>query len=346
MKNKQTVAACACAVFVLMFGIYLHFYHLKNAPPCISYPLESFFYPYHMVVAFVTTVIFFVVVLSLRHFLRMTDVDQATDKQRKGVIQNADIISLGALIVSIVVTGILPFLQSPLLDYTATTLNSTRTGQEHTNSTKSLSITQQQPYPNIIMPYVYIQSHQQHNNTQTYNATIKISNDGLVAAKNVIISIGADDYTFTRFKSTPFLSSHLNDNDYKKGFVQIDNLPPRSETILTTNYTTTSKTPIKIVPYVRSDAWVGYHDTIPTVIFYSILGTSYVGLFIYMEFGKKIIPTKRPFWEKYSKNWKLLKDRTILDIAKFLIGFAVYVGLFTILYFIHILAPSSFCNNL
>ena len=61
-----------------------------------------------MVIAFVTTVIFFVIVLSLRHVMRMNETthDKHSEKKRKGVIQNADIISLAALIVSIIVTGI------------------------------------------------------------------------------------------------------------------------------------------------------------------------------------------------------------------------------------------------
>lgn len=281
--------------------------------PCISYPPESFFYPYHMVVAFVTTVIFFVIVLSLRHIMRMgeTTFDKDSAKKRKGVIQNADIISLGALIVTIVVTGILPFLQNPLLDYTAS-INPVKHNKIVANDT----------------------------------ASIKISYDGLVTAKDVIISIYADNpnLNWTPFKSKPFLAS-LNNSNHTNGFAKIDNLPPRSETILNT----TSRIPLPnntaIQPYVRSDAWVGYHDTIQTVVFYSILGTSYVGLFIYMVFAKQFMPVERPFWKKYFKNWKDFKDRTILDIGKFLIGFTVYVSLFTILYLYHILIPSSFCNS-
>jgi len=313
-----------------------------------------------MVVAFITTVIFFVIVLSLRHTLKMKKVDQGPG--RKGLIQNADIISLGALIVSIVVTGILPFLQNPLLDYTVTANSTTTRPSQNIQSN-------QQYNNNPIYHYIVItQPIQSNHKTATYIASIQIRNDGLVAAKNVIISMvhnTKDDYTFFPFESIPYLYSRLNDSGYKKGFVQIDNLPPRSETNLTTYFTTTSTTAPKIEPYVRSDAWVGYHDTIPTVVFYSILGTSYVGLFIYMVFGKEIIsmvfsrdaytytatglPQKRPiwaskFWEKYSDNWKHLKDRNILNIAKFLIGFTVYVGIFTILYLYHILIPSAFCN--
>jgi hypothetical protein len=47
---------------------------------------------------------------------------------------------------------------------------------------------------------------------------------------------------------------------------------------------------------------------------YFILGTTYVGLFIYMVFGKAFLPAKRPFWKK----WKDFKDKSILDIGKFL----------------------------
>jgi hypothetical protein len=307
-----------CAVIVLVFGIIYIIYTSHRIGPCIIYPTESFFYPYHMVVAFVTTVIFFVIVLSLRHFMRMkeTTFDKDSAKKRKGVIQNADIISLGALIVSIVVTGILPFIQSPLLDYTASI-------KPNNNDTASIK-------PNKIVA----------NDT----VSIKISNDGLVTAKDVIISIDADNpnLNWTPFKSKPFLAS-LNNDNYAKGFAEIGNLPPRSETNLTTVSTTPLSNNAAVHPYVRSDAWVGYHDTIPTAVFYSILGTSYVGLFIYMVFANQFMPIERPFWKEYFKNWKDFKDRTILDIGKFLIGFTVYVGLFTILYLYHILIPSSFC---
>jgi len=75
---------------------------------------------------------------------------------------------------------------------------------------------------------------------------------------------------------------------------------------------------------------------------------------IYMVFSREITTTTglgkkgkeitSPFWKKYFDNWTQFKNRKILDIAKFLIGFTVYVGIFTILYLYHILIPSSFCN--
>ncbi len=127
-----------------------------------------------MVIAIVAIVIFFVIVFALRHVMLKRHAE--TDPQkRKGVVKNADIISLGALIVSIAVTGIYPFLQSPLLDYSVQQVGKT--------------------------------------------IQIKISNDGLVAAKHVIVSIDTSiynipiDLSFTKFESTPFLAYNLNNSN-------------------------------------------------------------------------------------------------------------------------------------
>lgn len=212
----------------------------------ISYPDESFFYPYHLVIAFVTSVIFLIIVLSYRHYLvRRAGAPYTPPPDTPKV----DAIALGSLVASIAITGILPILLSPLLDYSVSILD---------NNTK-LTI--------------------QIENLGLASAKNIISS---VSAKNVTFS----NFESEPFLANHFIT---NSSILGHGFFEVNLLPPRSETIVNAMLDSSkADQKQKMIVYVRSDERVGFHDTIITSIFYLSLGIIYVMLFIYLVYWDRV----------------------------------------------------------
>jgi hypothetical protein len=340
----------------------------------VNYPVESFFWPYHLVIALVTSAIFFVIISSYRHFLvriREREVDKTgkvitpeptiekiierTTDNKTGVISEktiekttgstpettiektiettqemtgritkktiektiekpqttsqklmgqADTIALGSLILSIVVTGILPFLLSPLLDYSASP---------------------------------------QENGTKL---TITMTNLGLASANNIMGSVSAKNVTFSNFESQPFLANHFRANSsiLGKGFFEITTMPPRSETNVTAtlNASTADKNE-PILVYVRSDERTGFHDTLITSLFYLGLGITYVMLFIYLVYWEVVAGKYEKKWDsktnkfvetgKFSKNWKKLDKHGLREIVFIVVIIAAGDIVFTAIYY-------------
>src|SRR5215203_1641473 len=195
----------------------------------IKYPIESFFFPYNPIIVSITSIIFFIIIFSLRkyHGLRDSVVKAGNGEERKNreSLNKADAIALGGLIIGIVVTGLYPFLQAPLVDYSVTLSN---------------------------IP----------SNNDSKEINIVLENFGLDSAKNVIVSLNIidelnrqiDRVNFIKFKSMPFISTYLNQSNSTagKGFVEIDNIPPRAKISLTAPLQEgESNTTNYIVPYVR-----------------------------------------------------------------------------------------------
>jgi hypothetical protein len=170
----------------------------------------------------------------------------------------ADSIALAGLFITLTVTGIYPFLQSPLLDYTLIPI-----GNES-------------------------------NNIQKYS--LEVSNWGLASAKNALFSLQSDNVRFLEFKPQPFLSSYFKENTNLTGygFFEIHVIPPRSDTTIYAKLDTSNANSNQpLVAFVRSDEKVGYHDTAITIIFYIILGAAYILLFLWMVFKKKLENIRR-----------------------------------------------------
>jgi hypothetical protein len=224
------------------------------APP-ICYPIESAFYPYHLIISFITTGIFVAIIFSYRVFLKNTTDyrvgDKAATKTGK-LIGLGDGIALLTLILGIIGTGLFPTIQSPLLDYSA-----------------DLS-----------------------SNNPT-NLTIDIDNLGLASANNVIVSVIADNVNFSNSQSTPYLADHFKVDESKNGtlFLEIDIIPPRSEVIIETQLDGLNPDPKSgqdVIPYVRSDEKVGFYNTIITSVFYLLLGFTYIFVFIYLVYWNRL----------------------------------------------------------
>jgi hypothetical protein len=277
----------------------------------VIYPVESFFYPYHLIIALVTCVIFLVIVLSYRNYVsrerekkdeewgkknekqREKDQAQREKDEKQGPTSKADAIAVASLIATIVITGVLPLLLSPLLDYSISPLE---------NGNK---------------------------------LTIDITNLGLATANNIISSVSAKNVNFSNFESEPFLANHFRANGsiLGKGFFEISTMPPRSETIVNATLDTSKagkNEQLKV--YLRSDERVGFHDTLITSIFYLGLGVIYVGLFIYLVYRSSEVDGKDGK-EKKKKLEQIEPHKIVIWILAIAVGEIVVTVIYYYIYF-------------
>lgn len=165
-----------------------------------------------------------------------------------------EVISLATLFLTLVVSGLYPFIVSPILDYEVS-------------------------YERLGKPKSDIQGY-----------LISVTNWGLSPAKNVIFSLTSDNVRFYNFTSQPFLGNNTKSNTTVLGnaLFSISVLPPRSDTIIHFK-ADKAKTNQPLITYVRSDEKVGYHDIRTTIGFYVGLGVLVGFAFIYTVFIKTII---------------------------------------------------------
>ena len=213
------------------------------------YPSESFFYPYHIVYILITGVLFFVILGMLYKYSVIQDRDRSGKIVKKSIktgkkIDIANSISLSSLIVTLVVSGIYPFLQNPLLDY-----NVNQVGEGQIANTEKVKVT--------------------------------VSNYGIVSAKNTVFSMSSNNVKFTDFVPQPYLSDYFKTSSIDgSGLFEIAVLPPRSDTEITVTLDT-SKINQNIQTqdfrtYVRSDERVGFVGVLMTIAFYISLGFFYI----------------------------------------------------------------------
>jgi hypothetical protein len=267
--------------------------------------VESFFYPYHLVIALITTAIFLVIVLSYRHYLvrksehaenvkkespRKDATNQESEKEAEPeeAPSRADAIALGSLVATIVITGILPIMLNPLVDYSATL---------------------------------------QENDTKL---TIEIKNLGLGSANNVVSSVSAKNVSFSNIESEPFLEKHFRANSsiVGKGFFEITIMPPRSETFVYATLDSSKadeNTALKV--FLRSDERVGFHDTLITSIFYFLLGMTYLMLLSYWIYWGHLVGSNR------APHWKKLNHHNKREIVGWVIVIAVAEIVVTAIYY-------------
>jgi hypothetical protein len=162
-------------------------------------------------------------------------------------------LSIGALIVTLMIVMVTPFVQLPILDYN--TSNPVLTGTENDE-----------------------------------RVDITIANYGIVSAKHVTVSLQADNVKFAGFTSKPLLSTNLNSSlstPIGDGLVELDVLPPRAFTTITADLKpSNSNINQELTIYLNSDETVGYHNVISIVFFYTVLGLAYIILFMLFWTGK------------------------------------------------------------
>lgn len=187
-------------------------------------------------------------------------------------MNTSDSISFGGLIVTMITSLVFPFIQVPLLDYS------------------------------FEPDYIFKQDPK--------DLTIKIHNSGLAPAKHVIGALKADNLTFSKITSEPFLSNYFRTNTntsgttgyrantttgYKtnttpseNGFFDIDVLPPGSETSITTKMDISkSNNDTQMTVYLRSDEGVGHVNYIVSITLGAyvafLIGAPLVFVYIYRQ---------------------------------------------------------------
>jgi hypothetical protein len=163
-------------------------------------------------------------------------------------VSPADMIALIGVLVTIASALFIPFSQLPIIDYSVVA-NPSSTGQQ--------------------------------GGSQTIEVTIHIY--GIIAAKNVSISMSANNAEFRVPTSTPFLADHLTFDGSQIGnaLVGIDVLPAGSHTIIkipVVSQSSGNQPEPELLTYVRTDTSVGYNQTTYLFIFYGILSLVYAGL--------------------------------------------------------------------
>jgi hypothetical protein len=129
---------------------------------------------------------------------------------------------------------------------------------------------------------------------KTYD--IRVQNYGTVTAKNIIISLEAKDVKFEDFSSTPYLANQLIFNKSIQGsledkaIVEVKQVPAHSSTVIhamTKPLNNDSDT--KLTTYLRSEQVAGYHNIGKLIAFYAILAAFYI-IFALSFSTKKINP--------------------------------------------------------
>lgn len=208
---------------------------------------EPAFWPLHLFISIITLVIFFLIVLLISRIY-------SCPAQRHLPIPinqfkpdtTFALVSLVATLVGLLITS---FLQVPVLDYTVSPLE--------VNDTSKPSV---------------------------MKFTTRIQNYGFVSAKNVIISMRANNVLFLNPISEPHLGRHIHNytivkNNIGMQNVEIDAIPVRSVTDITTfiNRSNVNK-PIDedIIINVRSDESIGNRGTYYLISYYVILALFYM----------------------------------------------------------------------
>ena len=214
----------------------------------ICYPLESSFYPWHLITSLITTLLFAFIIFSYRIFIKRTSQHRGKQTREGTAVSLADSVALMTLILGVIVTGLLPVIQSPLIDYSAD-LSSNNTALEIDVSNLGLAAAN-----HVIVSVVA-------DNVDFYESR-------------------EEPFLANHFKVNNSTSGNI--------FFEIDVMPPRSGISITTDLSGANTGKGEVIPYVRSDERVGFHLTLITSVFYFLLGSAYVFAFVYLVYWDRI----------------------------------------------------------
>ena len=190
------------------------------------------------------------------------------------------------IILTVIFTGIYPFIQKPLLDYSI--VDDIRDDSKF---------------------------------------GIKLINRGFDTANDVIISLNPTGNSFKTFTLEPFINHHINNSSSgNSSYVQIDFLPPGSQTILNaelSNQSSSSNT--TVTTYVRSQESTGHYDALIKIIFYLSLSVIFGFVFIYLSYWDKL-GLKKP------DNWKILHERERNSFIYITLIIVSYIVIFSLGY--------------
>jgi len=268
---------------------------------------ESFFFPNDFFIALVILVIFISILLIYRHYFKLkhhsskplspsNKNEKSVNKENTRKLDLDEKLTIIGIILTVIFTGIYPFIQKPLLDYS-------------------------------IVDY----------NTTDNEFGIKVINRGFDTANDVIISLTPDGNSFKNFTIKPFINHTFNNNKTNNSglsrYVQIDFLPPGSQTILIaelSNQSSLSNT--TVTTYVRSQESTGHYDALIKIIFYLSLSVVFGFVFIYLSYWDKL-GLKKP------DNWKILHERERNSFIYITLIIVSYIVIFSLGY--HMLINNS-----
>ena len=265
---------------------------------------ESFFFPNDFFIALVIFVIFISILLIYRHYFKLkhqpskssTSLNKNEKPANMKNTQKLDLdekLTIIGIILTVIFTGIYPFIQKPLLDYSI--VDDIRDDSKF---------------------------------------GIKLINRGFDTANDVIISLNSTGNSFKTFTLEPFINHHINNSSSgNSSYVQIDFLPPGSQTILNaelSNQSSSSNT--TVTTYVRSQESTGHYDALIKIIFYLSLSVIFGFVFIYLSYWDKL-GLKKP------DNWKILHERERNSFIYITLIIVSYIVIFSLGY--HMLINNS-----
>ena len=265
---------------------------------------ESFFFPNDFFIALVIFIIFISILLIYRHYFKLkhqpskssTSLNKNEKPANMKNTQKLDLdekLTIIGIILTVIFTGIYPFIQKPLLDYSI--VDDIRDDSKF---------------------------------------GIKLINRGFDTANDVIISLNSTGNSFKTFTLEPFINHHINNSSSgNSSYVQIDFLPPGSQTILNaelSNQSTSSNT--TVTTYVRSQESTGHYDALIKIIFYLSLSVIFGFVFIYLSYWDKL-GLKKP------DNWKILHERERNSFIYITLIIVSYIVIFSLGY--HMLINDS-----
>jgi hypothetical protein len=190
------------------------------------------------------------------------------------------ITGIGGLVISVLGVGLIPLIAFPLLDYSA---------------------------------YTQIAANEA-------NLIINVKNIGFTSAKNLIVTVHADNANFSNFVSEPYLPEQFKKNVSSPGeaYGKLTVLPPRADIKFIAEINTSSaNNNVVLTPYILSEETVGKINRLWTLIFYSLLAAIYSTAFIYFYFRVNL--------KRLKIHHVLL---TVLLLAIYAVGFYIIYDLF------------------
>jgi hypothetical protein len=265
---------------------------------------ESFFFPNDFFIALVIFIIFISILLIYRHYFKLKHQPSKSsislNKYEKPAnmknTQKLDLdekLTILGIILTVIFTGIYPFIQKPLLDYSIV--------DDFRDDSKF---------------------------------GIKLINRGFDTANDVIISLNSSGNSFKTFTLEPFINHTINHSSSgTSSYVQIDFLPPGSQTILIAELSNpSSSSNTTVTTYVRSQESTGHYDALIKIIFYLSLSVIFGFVFIYLSYWDKL-KLKKP------DNWKILHERERNSFIYINLIIVSYIVIFSIGY--HMLINNS-----
>ena len=264
---------------------------------------ESFFFPNDFFIALVIFVIFISILLIYRHYFKLkyqlSKSSTSTKNEKSANMNNTqkldldEKLTISGIMLTVIFTGIYPFIQKPLLDYSI--VDDIRDDSKF---------------------------------------GIKLINRGFDTANDVIISLNPTGNSFKTFTLEPFINHTINNSSSgTSSYVQIDFLPPGSQTILNaelSNQSSSSNT--TVTTYVRSQESTGHYDALIKIIFYLSLSVIFGFVFIYLSYWDKL-KLKKP------DNWKILHERERNSFIYITLIIVSYIVIFSLGY--HMLINNS-----